>query len=448
MNTWLIRHIIYPLHEALRGRSTYRFLRMLRQTETLLPQEVKGLQEKLLGRLIQHAADQVPWWRQWFSGSDVDPSDIRSVDDLASLPTMDKDFIRAHLDELVADNWRDRVFKLETGGSSGVPLIFYTDKRRESSQLAAKARAREWWDIHFGDRQIDLWGSPIELGANDRVRIFKDRLLNFRLLSAFELSDEKMATFRGVLEKHRCQFVYGYASVLARYARFLKHRGESLGHLSMKGAISTAELLVPEDQELIEEVFGCPVINEYGCRDGGYLAQSCPEGRMHIAADTVVLEILDDGGKPLPPGEEGEIAVTNLHSFGMPLIRYRLGDRAALSDEPCPCGRSLPVMTALLGRSTDTLVTPTGNRIHGLGAMYILRVIPEVTAFQVIQEKLDLLEVLVVPTARGDHEALDHHITTEFEKLMGPGVEIRVAFVESIAPLASGKMRAIWNRMA
>ncbi|MFT7617490.1 MAG: phenylacetate-CoA ligase [Planctomycetota bacterium] len=447
MNSWLIRRFIYPLHERLRGRSTYRFLNSFRETERLPLESIREVQNTSLVKLAVHAGTNVPWWRAFFRDSELNPETIVDRESLSQLPTMDKAFIREHLEDLVAENWRDRVFKLETGGSSGVPLVFYTDKERESSQLAAKARAREWWDIHFGDRQIDLWGSPIELGANDRMRLMKDRLLNFRLLSAFELSDEKMADYRSVLEEHKCEFIYGYASVLARYAGFLKDKGENLKSLKMKAVISTAELLVPEDRTLIEEIFGCPVVNEYGCRDGGYIAQSCPEGNMHIAADTVIVEILDDDGKPVKPGEVGEITVTNLHSFGMPLIRYRLGDRAALSPDSCPCGRSLPLLSELFGRSTDTLITPSGNRIHGLGAMYILRVLPEVANFQVIQGSVDHLQVLVVATNGANLDPLSETIRTGFDQLLGPGVETSVEFVEAIPVLASGKMRSVWNKM-
>ncbi len=448
MNSWLTRHFLYPLHERLRGRSTYRFLKAFRRTEALDEVGVKNLQEASLQALVNHAAVHVPWWRSYLKDHDIDPKRVCQVADLSLLPTMDKTSIRENLEDLVADNWRERVFKLETGGSSGEPLIFYTDKDRESSQLAAKARAREWWGIYFGDRQMDLWGSPIELSSNDRMRILKDRLLNFQLLSAFELSDQKMATFRLALEEQGTQFIYGYASVLARYAAFLKGRNEDLHQLKMKGAISTAELLVPEDKTLIEEVFGCSVINEYGCRDGGYIAQSCPEGNMHVAADCVVVEILGDDGQPVEAGEVGEITITNLHSFGMPLIRYRLGDRAALSSDSCPCGRGLPLMSELKGRSTDTLYTPDGNRIHGLGAMYILRVLPEVSHFQVIQEAIDRISVLVVFKKDADIEVLKSTIIKGFDQLMGADVKTTVEVVDEIPVLPSGKMRAIWNKIA
>ena len=442
MNRTLVRKILYPLHERLRGRSTYRFLKQFKQHDTWSRERLFEHRDHLVADLVRHAQGSVPWWREAAAGIEVN-----GVADLSRLPTMDKGFIREHLDSLVADGWRDRCFQLATGGSSGEPLIFYTDKERESSQLAAKARAREWWDIRIGDRQVDLWGSPIELGAQDRIRDLKDRLLNFRILSAFKLTDEAMAGYAAFLRDGGTDFLYGYASVLARYARFLEARGENLHDLKMKGAIATAELLLDVDAEVIARVFGCPAINEYGCRDGGWIAQTCPEGGMHIAADCVHVEVLDDDGQPLPPGEVGEITLTNLYSFGMPLIRYRLGDRAALLEGDCPCGRPYPLMGDLQGRRTDTLITPDGNRIHGLGVMYVLRVLPAVAVYQVVQDSVDQLQVLVVPRGEPTEAELESPVLEGLRDLFGEAMKIEVKRVAEIPALASGKMRAIWNRL-
>ena len=441
-----VRRFLYPLHERLRGRPTLRLLRRFRATETMSPDEVGTLRDDAVAKLVRHAASQVPWWRDWFATNDIDPQSIDGTEALRRLPTMDKDFIRIHLERLHAEDHAGRLIRLATGGSSGRPLIFYSDKVRESSQLAAKFRCREWWGIEVGDQQVDLWGAPIEIDAQDRFRIFKDRLLNFRMLSAFELSDEKMAGFRRELKRPRADFLYGYASVLDRYAAFLEARGESLRDLRLKGAVSTAELLFPRQRERIERVFGCPVINEYGCRDGGYVAQECREKRLHIAADTVHVEILRDG-EPVPVGEEGEIAVTNLWSFGMPLIRYRLGDRARLDPSSCPCGRSLPLLGELTGRVTDTLVMPDGNRVHGLGLMYVVRDLEGVSVFQVIQDAVDHVDVLVVPTANADRAMLERRVTEGTRETLGPSMRVDVRLVETIPPAASGKMRSVWNQI-
>ncbi|MCA9322854.1 MAG: phenylacetate--CoA ligase family protein [Planctomycetes bacterium] len=448
MNRFLVRNVFYPLHERLRRRSTWPLLRRLRSHDAWTPGELAQARDRAFEKLIGHAAEQVPYWRAWFAVAGLRPTEIKGLQDLHRLPLMDKPFIRERLETLVADNWRGRVFQLATGGSSGEPLIFYTDRQRESSQLAAKLRCRAWWGIQPGDRQVDLWGSPIEIGTQDRFRAWKDRLLNFRMLSAFKLTDEAMAGYRDFLRADGgTDFLYGYASVLARYARFLEARSESLHDLGLRGAIATAELLVPEDREVIERVLGCPVINEYGCRDGGLIAHSCPQGSMHLLADCVEVEILSDDGKALPNGEVGEIAVTNLWSFGMPLIRYRLGDRAARLAESCDCGLPYPLLGELEGRRTDTLQTPEGNRVHGLGVMYILRVLPALREYRVIQDAPDHVEVLLVSRGEAGEDDLERPVREGLAKVLGPSMRIDTRRVEVIPALGSGKMRAVWNQL-
>jgi phenylacetate-coenzyme A ligase PaaK-like adenylate-forming protein len=437
LQPWFVRHILYPLHERLRGRPTCSILRQLKAHDRLAPAELQAKAEARREALLRHAIAEVPAWRR------------RASDGLISAaspdrwPTMDKAMIRDELEDLVADSWRDRVFRLETGGSSGQPLIFYSDRVRESAQLAAKARCRSWWGVTTGDRQLDLWGSPIELGAQDRFRIWKDRLLNFRMLSAFRLSDADMAGFRGVMQDHRTDYLYGYASVLDRYAQFLEDRGEDLLGLGLKVAVTTAEMLYPDQRARIERVFGCGVANEYGCRDGGYIAQECPEGGMHLSLDTTWVEIVDEAGRPLPPGELGDVAVTNLWSDGFPIIRYRTGDRARLAAESCRCGLPYPLLSEIGGRVTDMLFTPDGNRVHGLGVIYVLRVLPGVDRFQVRQRALDEVSVRIVP--RPGASAADLLPPTEkgVREVLGDSVRVEVELVEELETLPSGKHKPI-----
>lgn len=441
MNRWIVRHILYPLHERLRGRSTARYLAEFRANDRLPFPEAGVKHDTALAALLRHAVREVPYFRDIARARGLDPAKVGAAD-LTALPPMTKDLIRKEKRRLIADSHADRVFSLATGGSSGEPLIFWTDKDRESSQLAAKLRARAWWGIEWGDRQTDLWGSPIEIGAQDRFRVWKDRLLNFSLLSAFALSDEKMAAFKDALRAHRTEFLYGYASVLDRYAAFLERRGDSLADLRLKGAISTAELLFPEARARIARVFGCPVINEYGCRDGGFIAQECPKGRMHIAYDAMHVEILD-GDRVSGPGEVGDIHVTNLFSYGMPIVRYKLGDRAALDSERCTCGLPYPLLRDLSGRITDTLLTPEGNRVHGLGVMYVIRVLDGVLKYRVVQNRPEAVEVEIIAADGADRPKIEAAIKEGLAKVLGRTMRISVAFVQSIPDAASGKMRAI-----
>jgi phenylacetate-CoA ligase len=189
------------------------------------------------------------------------------------------------------------------------------------------------------------------------------------------------------------------------------------------------------------------VANEYGCRDGALIAHECPAQRLHLMHDAVHVEILDDDGRPVPPGEPGEICLTNLLSPGAPLIRYRLGDRARLDPEPCPCGRPHPVLAELQGRQADTLVHEDGRRVHGLALIYVLRELGGVERFRCVQSRRDHLRIEVVPDHDFDPTRVQTGIIDRVHRVLGPGMNVEVALVETLAPLPSGKHRYIVNEL-
>jgi phenylacetate-CoA ligase len=168
---------------------------------------------------------------------------------------------------------------------------------------------------------------------------------------------------------------------------------------------------------------------------------------MHITAEDVVLETVDSAGNAVPPGEPGEIVVTHLASRDYPFIRYRTGDVAVLDDRMCPCGRGLPMIRELQGRSTDFVVARDGTVMHGLALIYVLRELPGVAGFKIVQESLSLTRILVVP-GDGYTDETTARIRAGIAKRLGPDVEVQVELVSEIAPERSGKYRYVMSRVA
>jgi phenylacetate-CoA ligase len=216
--------------------------------------------------------------------------------------------------------------------------------------------------------------------------------------------------------------------------------------LGVRVVFVTAERLYEEQRALLSEAFGAPVANGYGGRDSGFLAHECPEGGMHITAEDVIIEILDSDGQPLAPGEAGAIVVTHLASRDFPFIRYATGDIGALDPQPCPCGRGLPLLKRIEGRVTDFVVARDGTVMHGLALIYILRDLPQVRAFKIIQESLDHTRVLLV-SVDGLPPALHLSIVTQFRARLGAAVEILIEEVAAIPPEASGKHRYVVSKV-
>jgi phenylacetate-CoA ligase len=315
-----------------------------------------------------------------------------------------------------------------------------------SHDVAAKWRATRWWGVDIGDPEIVVWGSPIELGAQDRVRAIRDKLMRTELLPAFAMSPERLDGYLAQIRARRPRMLFGYPSSLSHIARHAQLRGQRMDDLGIKVAFVTSERLYDAQRELIAQVFGCPVANGYGGRDAGFIAHQCPQGGMHITAEDIIVEIVDAHGQPLPAGATGEIVVTHMATGDFPFIRYRTGDVGTLSAKACACGRGLPVLQDIQGRSTDFLVAADGTVMHGLALIYILRDLPGVKAFKIVQESLALTAVQVVletPLTA----ALRSHIEHGVRARLGAAVKVQVAQVDAIAAEASGKFRYVVSKV-
>lgn len=444
--TSFISGVMFPLHERLKRHDSVAVRKKMEESQWWGHARLQELQLARLRQLLSHAQQHVPYYRDLFASLGFHAEDVRSLDDLARLPFLDKAAIRGNTDALKADNARD-LARFNTGGSSGQPLIFYIGKERVSHDVAAKWRATRWWNVDIGDAEIVVWGSPIELGAQDTVRALRDRMLRTKLLPAFEMSDAKLDTFLTEIRARQPKMLFGYPSALSHIARHADAKGVRMDDLGIRVAFVTSERLYDEQHEQISKTFGCPVANGYGGRDAGFIAHQCPEGGMHITAEDILVEIVNPEGKVLPPGEAGEIVVTHLATRDFPFIRYRTGDRAILDTKSCACGRGLPLIREIQGRTTDFVVAHDGTVLHGLALIYILRDLPEVRAFKIIQESRELTRALVVPETSLS-PAIKARIVNGFKARLGTGVTIEIDEVSEIPAEKSGKFRYVVSKVA
>jgi phenylacetate-CoA ligase len=438
--------ILFPVHEWAKGHATVAVRRALEGTQWLPPTELAAYQQQRLAAFMTNASARVPYIQRLLAEHGLAPRDVSDLDGLRRLPLMDKATIRAHVEDLKARGARD-LARFNTGGSSGEPLVFYIGKERISHDVAAKWRATRWWNVDIGDREVVVWGSPIELGAQDRVRALRDALLRTQLVPAFELSPANLDRFVAAIRRFRPRMLFGYPSSLALIARHAEAAGIALNALGVRVAFVTSERLYDHQREAIERVFGCPVANGYGGRDAGFIAHACPHGRLHITAEDIILEVVDADGQPVPPGETGEIVITHLATADFPFIRYRTGDVGALDPEPCPCGRGLPVLGRLEGRTTDFIVAADGTVMHGLALIYVLRDMEEIDQFKIVQESLARTRVLITANQPLRPHRIAH-IQAQLRRRLGDDVEVAVQQVEEIARERSGKYRYVVSHVA
>lgn len=441
----VVASTLFPLHERFKGHSTNRVFHDLERSQWLSPEELSNLTAAKLGDFLSHLESNVAFYRDAFARVGFRATKYTGLEDLRKLPILTKSLIRQNTDALRADN-AATLSRFNTGGSSGEPLIFFLGKERVSHDVAAKRRATRWWNVDIGDRELVVWGSPIELGSQDRVRLLRDWMFRSELLPAFEMSEENLDRFVARIRSYRPRMLFGYPSSLALIARHARKRGEDLASLGIRVAFVTSERLYDEQRADIEAVMGCPVANGYGGRDAGFIAHECPEGSLHITAEDIIVEIVDDQGEPVPKGESGEIVVTHLHTRDYPFLRYRTGDVGAVSDTPCACGRGLPVLERIEGRTTDFVVAQDGTILHGLSLIYVLRDIDGVGEFRIEQETVDRVTVKLV--SNGPLQAaIDQTIVDEFRKRLGATVDVNVSRVDAIPREGSGKHRYVVSRV-
>jgi phenylacetate-coenzyme A ligase PaaK-like adenylate-forming protein len=448
MNKNLIKHVIFPLHEKLIGRKTYQSLDDLEKTQWLDTEEVKDLQLKKLKDILMHSQKNCLFYRKRFADAGFDPSSLKSLGDLNRIPPLSKTEIRQNLDDMVWKDCPGGLHRYNTGGSSGDPLIFYFDRRRQAYDAAARALTHRWWGIDIGDKELYLWGSPVEITKQDRVKNLRDRLTNQLLLSAFDFSERIVPDFVEQIYKFRPKCIFGYPSTIALFCEFASKQRFDLKSIGVEVVFSTAEVLYDHQKELISNTFGgVPVADGYGSREGGFISHECPKRSMHVIDQNVVVEYLR-GDRPVGPGEDGEIVVTHLDNWAMPFIRYRTGDVAQFGNQTCRCGRHLSTMKKIQGRTTDFIVSPDGRWQHGLSLIYVIRSIPGVAEFKIVQEAVDQIRVLLKIDETLFPEEGKSQIVEGLRKRMGQMVNIHIEKVDEIEKDASGKYRYVVSKIA
>lgn len=444
--TAMCSHFLFPLHERLKGHDSLAVRKRLEASQWWSADQLAGEQARRLREFLVEIGQRVPYYRDLFGRLAFDPRSVRTINDLCALPLLGKLDIRANVEQLKAAG-HGPLTRYNTGGSSGEPLIFYMGKSRKSHDVGAKWRATRWWDVDVGDIELVVWGSPIELSAQDRVRRLRDGLMRSYLVPAFEMSPTNLDRFLGTIQGLRPAMLFGYPSSLSLIARHARAKGVDMSKLGIRVAFVTSEKLYDEQRKVISEVFACPVANGYGARDAGFIAHQCPSGSLHISAEDIIVETVNADGKPTARGEPGEIVVTHMATEDFPFVRYRTGDVGILGNETCACGRGLPILEEVQGRTTDFVVAQDGTVMHGLALIYTVRDLPGVEHFRIEQVSIEQTVVQVVAGPAFDRASEDR-IVRDFKARLGGTVDIRVDKVAAIASEASGKFRYVVSHVA
>jgi len=445
----IYRHILIPTFESgIKRRKTFAYWRQLERSQWLGLEELRASQQMGLSRLLVHAGVSCPYYRDAWQARRLDPRGVGSLADFQQWPVIDRETIRQNRCQMRSESGRMPLMKKATGGSSGVPLEFDLNGDSNDRRMAAWHRGYGWAGAAPGTRQWHLWGGA--LGNPSRAKRAKDslyhRLYRRTMCNSFGLSEDRVPWYFEQLNRCRPDSIVAYTNPLYFFASALAERG-LIPH-SPKSIVVGAEKLHGFQRATIERVFRAPVFETYGSREFMLIGGECEEhAGLHLTAENLLVEILDDAGRPTPDGDEGNVVITDLTNYGMPFIRYANGDRAIAGAQKCRCGRGLPLLRKVVGRRLDMLETADGRRIPGEFFPHLMKEFAPIRRFQIVQEDLQSIEVRLVVNADWN-DSTRNSLEQQIRAVAGEAVELDIKVVDEIPLTRAGKLQVVVRRVA
>lgn len=390
--------------------------RQFERQQWLSPARLQELQNRRLRSMLHWAYNQVPYYHQLFRALNLHPSAVRTARDLAKLPVLTKQDVRRNAQDLRAKGVRMRL--AATTGSTGIPLVIGHDAESSAAGKAVMLRALRAHGVHFTDNFVRITHRHHRQALHERLGV-----LPICSLSVYD-SPARLARAARAL---KLDVLHTYPSVL----QAMIASGERLP--AVRRVFSTTEVLTERAREQIQQAFNAPVADLHGAVEFPSLLWECPSGAgYHVDADYAVIE----------HGENNELIITGLFNRGMPLVRYALGDLAEPSDEQCSCGRGLPLVKRIEGRSDDALVMPDGELVSPR-RVNVLDGIAGVEQYRIVQQQKDRIVAEVVPSGRWTPALAADVIGRIGRGISGHAVEITAKPVSAIPRGPGGKVRTV-----
>lgn len=432
---------IYRIIQGIRKEPIFEKLKLLESTQWWSPKELEQLQLFKLKKILICALENIPYYKRSFKLFSDLIYNFQSVSELSSIPFLTKQQIRDNFGLLQNPEFKGRISMESTSGSTGDPMQFVHDRSGGAFARALSYREHKWYNLNIGEKEARFYGIPMDPKAKFQERV-KDFLMNRKRLSVFNLSKPSLNSYYYRINRYKPAYIYGYTSAIFEFINFMKNHNLKFKGNFLKAVIVTSEVLVIEQRKLIENYLNVPVINEYGCSEVGIIAAECPYHGLHISSENIVLEIVKDG-LPVEQGKAGEVVITGLNNFAMPLIRYKIGDIAILSPKSCSCGRALPLLENIEGRVNNMVVTPEGNISSGLIFYYISRSLIEnnggVKKFKVVQDKIDQITFQIVKDKNFDEGNL-RALKDKTHEYLSPNIHVNFDFFKELPNKTEGKI--------
>lgn len=410
----------------------------LRESQRWSYERLLEYQNQELRRIITHAYESVPYYKEIFAARSLTPKDIQTVDDLAKLPILEKNTLREGCLDFKSSKWpTNRMIHGHTGGTTGTALDLIDDIDTAPWQWAVWWRHRERFGLRLNDPFIVFAGRDV-VPLDSLAPPFWRRNIPMRqtYVSIHHMTKSNMPFLIEYLQKREVAYYSGYPSGLYLLATYILEQGIVLRH-PPKVTVTGAETLLPHQRRVIETAFKTEVADQYGASEHCGNISECENHVYHVDMEFGVVEFL-----PIPglPSNVRRIVCTGFKNMAMPLIRYNIGDIATISDKQCSCGRQSPVVEKIDGRIESYIITPDGRQLGRLD--FLFKESKNIEEAQLVQDKLDHVYVKVVK-GKTFADSDENELVNKMKQYLGHEIKIDIDYVEAIPRTANGKFRQI-----
>jgi len=437
-----ISDLLILISDSFENRTVHTHKKYLEKTQWLSRKDLEKLQLKKFKALLVHAYSRVPHYHECFKEAGFHPADFMTFADAERIPILDRSTVRTNCHSMLQvgnPSSRD-IVNWTTSGTTAAPVEFCRGKTDLSWAVAAELRGYGWAGYRVGDRVGLVWA----YGA-DRTRHFKFKLekslTRMQLLNVYTMSEDSMNKFATKLYTSRPSFIRGYSGALNIFATYLLCNPQF--KITPRAVFTSASTLLPNYRKTIERAFNAKVYDYYGSNEVSHIAAQCGQHPgLHITEENIYLEIVNDKGQSVSPGEEGRILVTNLNSYDMPFIRYDIGDLGKILNDTCSCGRKLALLKPI-GRTYEYFVNRDGSFTCLKDFETVFEGLP-ISEFQVVQKSFEEIVVRIVPV-EGFTQANSEFIRKNI-RFRG-SAQINIELVNSIPPENSGKVQHVVSEL-
>jgi phenylacetate-CoA ligase len=411
-----------------------------RQWNTL--KENRNLQKKKLFELVKYASQNIPYYKRIIQEYNIQFSEDTIFKDIKNFPLLTKEIIRNNFDQLY--KFRDHTYYRNTSsGSTGEPAIFFQDRYCLEWEMATKILFDDWAGRKIGEPMVKLWGAMEDIlkGSQGIKGYLKQQLSGVTTLNSYMMTERNLYEYVQRINKIKPHLILAYSNSIDELCRFIQEQHLSI--YSPRAIMTSAGVLFPEIRARIEKIFQVPIFDCYGSREVGDIACNCEKSyELHLIPNIHYLEIVDNNGKEVNTGESGEIIITLLTNYTMPLIRYKIEDRGILSKKECNCGRGFPLLKKVEGRIRSIFRNEQGDMIDGGFFIELFYFRDYVKQLQVIQKAYDyiIINLVLKDSQRIKNAKKDFtEINKKIKLAMGDKTKIKYNIVNVINPSPSGK---------